>query len=147
MRFLAFVFIIITFNSMARVPEMEAISGRVFDGDTFNATVFISESASIRANIRFIDIDAPELSGECESEIEWAIRSKQRLEQLLPEGTKIILSNIKDDKYLGRINANVRFADGRDISKIMLDENMAVPYSGGKRIDWCQLAPASGRRH
>jgi len=128
---------LVAYSLFAKIPDLKATTGRIFDGDTFAAVVHLEGGASVRANIRFIDIDAPELSGECESEIEWAYKSKARLEELLPEGTKVTLSGIKDDKYLGRINAYVRLPDGRDVSQIMLAENMAVAYTGGKRSTWC----------
>ena len=121
----------------ARVPDLNAVADYVFDGDTFSATVHLENGAEVSAHVRIMDIDAPEMHGKCESEIAWAIRSKNRLAELLPKGTKIKLSKIKDDKYLKRIDAFVTLPDGRDVSKIMLAENLAVKYDGGKRQSWC----------
>ena len=52
-------------------------------------------------------------------------------------GTIIELKNIKDDKYLGRIDANVILPDGRDVGDILIKEQLARPYNGGKRHSWC----------
>lgn len=119
------------------VPNLTATTDHVLDGDTFAATVHLEDGAGVSARVRFINIDAPETNGECGSEIEWAKKSKNRLEELLPAGTKVILSDIKDDKYLGRIDARVKFPNGRDVGQIMIDENMAKAYNGGRRGRWC----------
>jgi micrococcal nuclease len=39
------------------------------------------------------------------------------------------------DRYGSRL---VRLTvDGRDVGAILIAEGLAVPYSGGRRIDWC----------
>lgn len=119
------------------LPPVPAIAGYIIDGDTFSAKVKLENDASVSVRVRILGIDAPELSGECDKETEWAHRSRNRLVELLPENSEIYLVNVKDDKYLGRIDANVKLSDGRDVGEIMLRENMAIPYSGGKRQPWC----------
>ena len=109
----------------------------IFDGDTFSAKVFLNKDIKISVRIRILDIDTPEISGQCQSEINKAISSKERLKQLLPIGSFVKLSNIKDDKYLGRIDANVINAKGQNISNIMIKEGFARKYKGKKRIPWC----------
>ena len=52
-------------------------------------------------------------------------------------GTRVDLRNIKDDKYLGRIDADV-FSDGKNIGDIMVREKIARPYNGGRRRGWCE---------
>lgn len=63
--------------------------------------------------------------------------AKNRLKELLPVGTRVDLRNIKDDKYLGRIDADV-FSDGKNIGDIMVREKIARPYNGGRRRGWCE---------
>lgn len=109
----------------------------IIDGDTFAAMVRVDTDVRISVRVRIIDIDTPEINGECDAEREMALRAKDRLAELLPIGSDIELSEIKDDKYLGRIDARVRTLDGRDISKIMVGENLARPYAGGRRMPWC----------
>jgi len=133
-----FPFLFIMLCANAHAATVEAISGYIIDGDTFAATVKLENDTRISVRVRILGIDAPEMNGECESEIEWAHRSRDRLAELLPEGSIIQLSSIKDDKYIGRINAYVKIPDGRDVSAIMLKENLAVPYGGGKRQPWCE---------
>ncbi|MCL2748694.1 MAG: thermonuclease family protein [Alphaproteobacteria bacterium] len=131
-----FLLISICANAHSAV-SVEAISGYVIDGDTFAAIVKLENDVQVSVRVRILGIDAPEIHGECESEIQRAFLARDRLMELLPEGSTIWLSSIKDDKYLGRIDAYVKMSDGVDVSTIMLKEKLAVPYGGGKRGGWC----------
>jgi endonuclease YncB( thermonuclease family) len=125
-------------HSSLALPAVNApaIVQHIIDGDTFSARVKLENNIEISVRVRMLNIDAPELTGECESEIAAAVASKNRLAELIPPGDTVQLANIKDDKYLGRINANV-ISDGRDIGQIMISENHARPYNGKKRNSWC----------
>jgi len=109
----------------------------IIDGDTFGATVLMGNDMEIPVRVRFMDIDAPELNGECESEIIAAHAAKDRLAELIPVGSRVMLTQIKDDKFLGRINAFVADGMGRNISEIMISEGHARKYGGGRREGWC----------
>lgn len=114
-----------------------AIVDYVLDGDTFAAQVLLEDDIKITVRVRLIDVDTPELSGKCDREISMANIAKNRTSELLPRGSVVELTNIKDDKYLGRIDAKVFLPDGRDLSKILIDENLGRPYDGGRRSGWC----------
>lgn len=116
---------------------VHATTGYIFDGDTFSAGIKLENGVVVSVRVRILGIDTPEIHGECESEIIVATKARKRLEQLLPTGSSVELSNIKDDKYLGRIDAKVKLSDGRDVSEIMLNEKLARKYTGGKRQKWC----------
>lgn len=109
----------------------------VLDGDTFAARVSLEEDVEITVRVRLINVDTPELNGDCQAEIDAAHRAKQRLEDLLQLGTVVELKNIKDDKYLGRIDANVILSDGRDVGDVLVDDGLARRYNGGRRKSWC----------
>ena len=115
-----------------------ATVGYIIDGDTFSAQVNLADGVRISVRVRIIDIDTPEISGQCDREIEMALRARDRLAELLPAGADIELTDIRDDKYLGRIDAYVKTPDGRDVSKILLNEKLARPYNGGRRQPWCE---------
>ena len=119
-------------------PTAFAIVGYIVDGDTFSAKVLLKDDIEISVRVRFLDIDAPELAGECDSEIIAANASRDRLAELIPVGSMVTLSRIKDDKYLGRIDAAVTNDKGMDVGPIMISEGHARPYSGGKRNPWCE---------
>lgn len=109
----------------------------VIDGDTFAAVVKIEDDIGIPVHVRLINNDTPELKGACAKEIEMANQAKDVLANLLPVGFVVDLQNIQDDKYLGRIDANVVLPDGRDVGEILIQEGLARPYSGGRRLGWC----------
>lgn len=114
-----------------------AVVDYVLDGDTFAAGVKIDDDITITVRVRLINVDTPEMNGMCESEIDKAHAAKEFVSELLPVGTVVDLQNIKDDKYLGRIDANVILPDGRDVGRVMIDSGLARPYNGGKRAPWC----------
>lgn len=109
----------------------------IIDGDTFAGRVMLADDTAITVRVRIRNVDTPEIHGKCESEIRDANRARARLEQLLPIGKTADLRQIKDDKYLGRIDALV-FVDDRDVGQILIDEKLGRPYSGGHRDGWCK---------
>ena len=54
----------------------------------------------VAARVRIRDVDTPEIHGKCAAEREMAARARDRLAQMIPAGTVVELTNIKDDKYL-----------------------------------------------
>lgn len=115
-----------------------AVVDYVLDGDTFAAHVGVVDDVQVAVRVRLINVDTPELNGKCQEEVKMARRARGRLEKLLPRGTKIELRNIKDDKYLGRIDANAILSDGRDVGEVLVREKLARRYRGGRRHGWCK---------
>lgn len=109
----------------------------IFDGDTFAGYVNLQDDIRISVRVRLRNVDTPEIHGACQREIEMANAARERLGELIPVGTVVDLENIKDDKYLGRIDANVIMADGRDVGRVLVDEGLGRPYGGEKRRGWC----------
>lgn len=134
-----FIFILlIPWTSFADVTApVYATTGYIFDGDTFAAMVKLENGVMVSVRVRILGIDAPEIHGDCDSEIQIALKARDKLGTLLPENSTVQLSDIKDDKYLGRIDANVTLSDGRNVGTIMLNEKLARKYTGGKRQKWC----------
>ena len=123
------------------VGAADAVPARVdyiFDGDTFSAQVALDKDVNVTVRVRLINIDPPEMNGKCAMEKQMAVRARDVLSALIPRGTVVELDNIKDDKYLGRINANVFLPDGRDVGLILVDSGLGRPYKGGKRQPWCE---------
>jgi len=111
---------------------------RIVDGDTFIANVLLADGIEVMSvSVRLRNVDTPELHGECESEIASAEYAKQRLSELIPVGSVIEIKNIKNDKYQGRIDANVFDSANRDVGLVLINEKIGRPYSGGKRQSWC----------
>ena len=110
----------------------------VIDGDTFVGDVILADKTEVMSvKVRLRNVDTPELHGNCESEIKRAKYAKQRLEELIPSGSVIEIKNITNDKYAGRIDANVYDSANRDIGLVLVKEKVGRAYSGGKRQSWC----------
>ena len=129
-----FVYVFLSVSAFAVPARVDYI----FDGDTFSAQVMLEQDIEITVRVRLINIDTPEMNGKCNAEKIMAKSAKDLLMTLIPRGTIVELDNIKDDKYLGRINANVFLPDGRDVGLILIDAGLGRPYSGGKRKSWCE---------
>ena len=134
-KLLIFVMFVFMSGVASAVP---AVVDYIFDGDTFSAGVKLDADVEITVRVRLINIDTPEMNGKCKAEKVMAQSARDLLGVLMPRGTAVELENIKDDKYLGRINANVILPDGRDVGRVMIDSGLARPYSGGKRKSWCE---------
>lgn len=111
---------------------------KIVDGDTFKATVLLADGIEVMSvGVRLRNVDTPELHGQCEYEIMRAEQAKQRLSELIPVGSIIDITNVKNDKYPGRIDANVFDEHNLDVGLILIKEGYGRPYSGGKRQSWC----------
>lgn len=132
-----FTSLLLCFGMLKSAVAVPATVDYIFDGDTFAAVVHLENEIDISARVRLINIDTPEIHGMCEKEISDALHAKERLSELIPIGSLVELKQIKDDKYLGRIDAYVILPDGRDVGEILIKEKLGRPYSGGRRQSWC----------
>jgi endonuclease YncB( thermonuclease family) len=129
---------------MAAMPAIaaEEISGpveaavvRVVDGDTIEFSAQIWIGLSLTASVRIRGIDTPEMRGKCPEEKALAAAARDLLAELA--GSSIRLTRIEDDKYAGRVLANVASADGTDLAGGMIARGYARPYDGATRGGWC----------
>ncbi len=112
--------------------------GHVIDGDTFSAAVNLDADTTVSVRVRLRNVDTPEMSSDCEYERTRATAARDRLAQIIPTGSIVELTNVKDDKYLGRIDANVKNASGADVGEILIREKLGRKYNGGRRKPWCK---------
>ena len=133
-----FIYTLLGLCMSVSVYAVPAVVDYVLDGDTFAAAVNIAPDIAITVRVRLINVDTPEIKGECASEIFLANQAKQITSDLLPKGTTVELNNIEDDKYLGRVDANVILPDGRDLGEVLIQKAVARKYSGGRRQPWCE---------
>lgn len=108
----------------------------VVDGDTLRAEMVGAPRPLNRVSIRISGIDTPEIKGQCGSEKEKARAAKSFLIQKLSSTRAVTFGAMDWDKYGGRILADVYF-DGMSVSEIMIKNDLAVPYAGGKKSGWC----------
>jgi endonuclease YncB( thermonuclease family) len=109
---------------------------RVLDGDTFEAKVKIWPGMEVTTRVRLRNIDAPEMSARCDVERVKAVAARDALAKILGEGA-VGVSRIGQDKYGGRVDADVSTSRTPDVSAAMLDRGLARRYSGGRREGWC----------
>jgi endonuclease YncB( thermonuclease family) len=108
---------------------------RVIDGDTIEIRAQIWLQLALTSHVRVRGIDTPEMRGECFEEKAMAAAARDRLAELV--GPALRLTNISDDKYFGRVVADVSAGDGTDIGAAMIASGLARPYDGETRGDWC----------
>ena len=109
---------------------------RVIDGDTFEARVRIWPGMDVTTRVRLRGIDAPELHARCDDERVKALAARDALARLLAEGS-VGISRIGQDKYGGRVDADVSTARTPNVSEALFDGGYARRYSGGRRASWC----------
>lgn len=117
---------------------------RIIDGDTIAINIQ-KESPLIQKlglSVRIKGIDAPERGSKakCEKEKIKAEEARKFVNELIGViGEKeLLLSEIKWDKYGGRLVAVVKVG-GVDIAKALLNRGLAVLYTGeGQKHNWCK---------
>ena len=109
---------------------------RVLDGDTFEARVNIWPGMQITTRVRLRGIDAPELSARCVDERTKAEAARDALVRILNEGA-VGISRIGQDKYGGRVDADVSTARTADVSAALAERGLVRRYAGGRRESWC----------
>jgi endonuclease YncB( thermonuclease family) len=109
---------------------------RVIDGDTFLARVHVWPGMDITTKVRLRGIDAPELHARCDDERTKALAARDGLARILSEGA-VGIARVGQDKYGGRVDAEVSTAQTPDVSAALLARGLARRYYGGRRGSWC----------
>lgn len=109
---------------------------RVLDGDTFEARVRVWPGMEITTRVRLRGIDAPEMQARCEVEKSKALAARDALARILAEGS-VGVTHIGQDKYGGRVNADVSTARTPDVSATLFEHGHARRYNGRRRQGWC----------
>lgn len=108
----------------------------MIDGDTFEARVHVWPGMEITTKVRLRGIDAPELHARCEDERIKALAARDALARILEEGG-VGITEVGQDKYGGRVDAEVSTARTSDVSAVLLGGGFARRYLGGRREGWC----------
>lgn len=112
---------------------------KITDGDTIKLDVS-KESPLIKKlglSVRIKGIDTPEKAprAKCDKENALAQQATKFTTDLV--GNKeLLLSQVENDKYGGRIVANVKVG-GVDIAQELLKRGLARVYNGEKKKSWC----------
>lgn len=116
---------------------------RVVDGDTLDVRARIWLRQEVETKVRLLGVDAPELHGHCASERKRALDAKQFVETALASG-RLVLRDVRLDKYGGRVVARVETPDGRDLGRALIQAGLGRAYDGHKRQPWCEPGEVEG---
>lgn len=114
---------------------------KVVDGDTLTVKARIWLGQHVLTNVRIAGIDTPELHSKSADERDRAEAARAKLEAAVASG-RVVLSDVKFDKYGGRVLAKVETDTGESVATLMLNSGLARVYDGGKRTAWCDESQA-----
>ena len=108
----------------------------VYDGDTFRVDIdslppIVGKNIPIRLN----GVDTPEIRGKCQYEKDLALKARDFVRNKLANAKEIKLTKLQRGKYF-RVVADV-MVDGVSLEKMLLDNELAYKYTGGKKSSWC----------
>lgn len=142
-----FIFLLVLFCLMLATAPAGArdviagpVSGRVLgvlDGDTIAVRLHIWIGQDIETHVRLAGIDTPEMKGKCRAERDMAAKAREELAALLVAGD-VNLSNIRLEKYAGRVLADAANGEGVNLAAHLKDKGLARAYGGKKRLGWCE---------
>ncbi len=111
---------------------------RVIDGDTVAVRVVVWLGQELVTKVRLRGIDAPEINGACPSEIQRAIAARDALVALI-DAQPVLLTQVGQDKYGGRVVARLVVASGQDAGAALVAAGHARPWRGRRETGWCSL--------
>ena len=112
---------------------------KITDGDTIKLDVS-KESPLIKKlglSVRIKGIDTPEKGSKAKCDKENALgQQASKYTAELVGNKELLLSQVENDHYGGRIVANVKVG-GVDIAQELLKKGLARVYNGEKKKSWC----------
>lgn len=109
---------------------------QVLDGDTVTVRLHVWIGQSLDTHVRIAGIDTPEMRSKCAAERAKAKQARDEISKLLSDN-RIQLTNVRLEKYAGRVLAEAYAADGTSIRSHMISKGLARPYGGERREEWC----------
>ena len=112
----------------------KAVILKIVDGDTIDVEIDLGFHVFTKQRLRLCNIDAFEKNDKDPLKRALALKATNRVNELIPVGSAVILESFKQDKY-GRFLAEVYSISppSNSINAILVEENLAVPYFGGKK--------------
>ena len=108
---------------------------KIIDGDTFDCIMDLGFDVLLEARVRMMGIDTPESRTRDLEEKKFGLLAKEYLTEKLAKEDSIVTTEVDNEKgKFGRILGWV-WADGINVNKQMIDENMAVAYHGQSKDD------------
>ena len=111
----------------------------VIDGDTITVRARIWLGQDVETRVHVAGVDAPELRGACPRERALAVAARDFLVAAVGDAA-VTLTDIRYDKFGGRVLARVENAEGDSLSTLLVSAGLGRVYGGGKRASWCAAA-------
>ena len=112
---------------------------RVIDGDTVEIEAnFLPPPLKPSLKLRIYGIDTPEKKSraKCDLEAELSEKATAFTQKVINESISKKIKIRKWDKYGGRVLGDI-ILDGKSLELLLLNEGLAKPYDGGKKLSWC----------
>lgn len=107
-----------------------------YDGDTCYFDIADIPLFGRSAPVRVLNIDTPEIKGQCPEEIEAAERARDAMLEWLQAAERVDLVGVAGlDKYR-RILAHIE-ADGEDLGERLVTRGLARPWDAKRWGQWC----------
>jgi endonuclease YncB( thermonuclease family) len=134
-------FFVFAFSSVNASSVFQWKIVRVVDGDTIEVDPgFLPPELKLK--VRVLGVDTPETGGraKCAKEAKLGEQAsaftKSQITDAVTNKKPITFSEIKWDKYGGRVNARVNI-NGEDLTDLLIKKGLAKPYRGEKKQSWC----------
>lgn len=112
----------------------KAVVTSCYDGDSFDIAMTLYGSP-LKLKTRLHGLDTPELRTKNLLEKQLAYVARDRVRALCQDRV-VNVSLMHFEKY-GRTMVKVELEDGKDLTQLLIDEKLAVPYDGKtKVVDW-----------
>jgi len=110
----------------------------VKDGDTIKVRVHQWLDTYLETNIRVLGVDTPETGwrGKCDYERELGKQATTFTTQFVKAGS-FHITNISNDKFGGRLDADVIRDDGVSLADELIKNGLAYTYFGKTKRKWC----------
>ena len=120
-------------------PTWEGRLIEVTDADTLVVNVAVWPGTTVRAAVRLLDVDAPEIkNATCDAEREKGQDAKTRVSVMYRPNAQLFLRDVKADKWGSRVDAHVFDKNGDSIGAALLDAKIVKPYGNDlAKPNWC----------
>lgn len=110
---------------------------KVVDGDTIEIRNYCFPK-ELKLSVRVLGVDTPEKSSraKCDKEAALAEKATKFTKEFVGKNKTANFTNIKWDKYGGRILADVEIK-GKVLKDELINNGFARKYDGGKKQSWC----------
>jgi endonuclease YncB( thermonuclease family) len=102
---------------------------RVVDGDTVICSIDLGFGTWLKdVSVRVLGINAPEIRTKDPIEKIAGLKTKARVEKLLPVGSEVIVNTVIDKEKFGRILGDFLIDGKESLGHILLAEGLAQSY-------------------